>query len=347
MKEEFSIERVALHLVDRNMAQPGLATGEINLEVFDRARDREVLRSFFSGHLNKVWTTAEGRRTFAAKFDRSSVMRQYYQELSRDTSSFFERSCDIARRLHSSSQKRRASRGLLMVLWFQVSEDERPFLGLFKMDPGRSERVALQQDEAGNVLLRLAVRYIEQALPDPRDRVLKWAVIPHPTRRAFDVKAKDEQGGSDPAQYFIDFLDCKCRPSEKKHAHGLLRALSGYAQEQHATEDWRTAVYELVQELGDEPVITPDVVVKKVEETGVLEGFQEQAFREKLADFEAEDLYISSSSLRAVKIQYDLSNGIVIRGPRDVMESLVQIVPVNGEEVEFHIRAASYRKNYV
>ncbi len=234
-----------------------------------------------------------------------------------------------------------------MVLWFQVSEDERPFLGLFKMDPGRSERVALQQDEAGNVLLRLAVRYIEQALPDPRDRVLKWAVIPHPTRRAFDVKAKDEQGGSDPAQYFIDFLDCKCRPSEKKHAHGLLRALSGYAQEQHAAEDWRTAVYELVQELGDEPVITPDVVVKKGEETGVLESFQEQAFRKKLVDFEAEDLYISSSSLRAVKIQYDLSNGIVIRGPRDVMESLVQIVPVNGEEVEFHIRAASYSKNYV
>ncbi len=31
MREEFSIERVALHLVDRNMAQPGLATGEINL----------------------------------------------------------------------------------------------------------------------------------------------------------------------------------------------------------------------------------------------------------------------------------------------------------------------------
>jgi nucleoid-associated protein YejK len=332
MRGEFSIERVALHLVDRNMAQPGLATGEINLEVFDRARDREVLRNFFSGHLTKVWTTTEGRRTFAAKFDRSSVMRQYYQELSRDTSSFFERSCDIARRLHSSSQKRRASRGLLMVLWFQVSEDERPFLGLFKMDPGRSERVALQQDEAG---------------PDPRDRVLKWAVIPHPTRRAFDVKAKDEQGGSDPAQYFIDFLDCKCRPSEKKHTEGFLRALAGYAQEQHATEDWRTAVYELVQELGDEPVITPDVVVKKVEETGVLESFQEQAFRKKLVDFEAEDLYISSSSLRAVKIQYDLSNGIVIRGPRDVMESLVQIVPVNGEEVEFRIRAASYRKNYV
>ena len=106
-------------------------------------------------------------------------------------------------------------------------------------------------------------------------------------------------------------------------------------------------MYELVQELGDEPVITPDVVVKKVEETGALEDFQEQAFREKLAAFEAEDLYISSSSLRAVKIQYDLSNEIVIKGPRDVMESLVQIVPVNGEEVEFRIRAASYRKSYV
>jgi hypothetical protein len=185
VREEFDIKRVALHLVDRKMAQPGLATGEIDLEVFDRAQDREVLRNFFSGHLTKTWTATEGRRTFAATFGWSSAMRQHYEELSRDTSSFFERSCDIARRLHSSSQKRRASRGLLMVLWFRVPGDERPFLGLFKMDPGRSERVALQQDEAGNVLLQLAVQYIEQALPDPRAEL---SMSKQKTRRAGPIQ---------------------------------------------------------------------------------------------------------------------------------------------------------------
>jgi hypothetical protein len=346
MGRQYTVERVALHMVDRETAEPGLATGEIDLEAFDRPRDEEVLQGFFSGHLNKAWETKEGRRTFAARLDQSSALCQYYEELSKNASSFFDCSCDLARRLHKSSQRRRASRGLLMVLWLKVPEDERPFLGLFKMDPGPSERVTLQQDESGNVLLRLAVQYIEQALPDPRDRVLKWAIIPHPTRRAFQVKAKDQEAGSDPAQYFVDFLDCKCRPSEKGHTESLLNTLLAYARERHADEDWEPAMNSLIQELGDEPVITPGVVVKKIEETGVFEEFQENTFREKLAIFEAEDLCISSSSLRTIKIQYTLPSGIIIRGPREEMNNLVQIVESDGE-TEFRIRSARYSKRYV
>jgi len=345
MEREFSVERVALHLVDRKMPGPQFAKGEIDLTVFTHPEDIKALQTFFSGHLNKVWAAREGRKTFAAHFSESADMHRYYKELSQDTSSFFKRSCDIAQRLHDASQKRRASRGLLMVLWFRVSGDKRQFLGLFKMDPGRSEKITLQQDEAGNVLLNLAVRHIEHALPDPRDRVLKWAVIPHPTRRAFDIKAKDEESGADPARYFVDFLDCKPRPSEKEQAHGLIKALTTYAQECHTDEDWETAVHDLITELTKEPVITPTVVVKKVEEIGVLEGFQEEVFRDTLGDL-AEDLYISSSTLRATKIQYKLPSGIIIKGPRGVVESLVQIVPTDGE-VEFRIRATSYKRSYV
>jgi nucleoid-associated protein YejK len=346
MEKQYIVERVVLHMVDRETTEPGLATGEIDLEAFDRPQDKEVLQGFFSGHLNRAWRTKEGRRTFAAKVDQSSAICQYYDELSRDASSFFDRSCDIARRLHKSSQRRRASRGLLMVLWFKVPEDDRPFLGLLKMDPDRDERVTLQQDKAGNVLLRLAVQYIEQALPDPRDRVLKWAIMPHPTRRAFQVKAKDEESGSDPAQYFMDFLDCKRGLSEKRQTESLLNILSTYAWEKYANVDWEPAVNTLIQELGDEPIITPDVVVKKIEKTGVFGEFQEDDFRERLAALEVKDLCISSTSLRTVKVEYRLSSGITIKGSREEMSNLVQIVEIDGE-AEFRIRTARYRKRYV
>jgi len=182
MEGEFTVERVAIHLVDRTMRGRQFAESETDLAAFTHPEDIKALRAFFFGHLGKVWKAREGRRTFAARLSTLADMRRYYDGLLHDTSKFFERSRDIARRLYDASQGRRALRGLLMVLWFRAKGDKRQFLGLFKMDPGLSDKIALQQDEAGNALLDLAVRHIEQALPDPRDRVLKWAIIPHPKR---------------------------------------------------------------------------------------------------------------------------------------------------------------------
>jgi hypothetical protein len=273
-------------------------------------------------------------------------MRRYYEELVQDTSQFFQRSRDLAQRLYDVSRGRRTSPGLLMVLWFRKTGDDRQFLGLFKMDPGRSHKITLRQDEIGNILLDLAVRHIEQALPDPNDRVLKWAVIPHPTRPAFDVKVKDQETGADPAQYFMAFLGCEARPSEKQQVRSLLEALPTYAQEYHAEEDWEAAVRDVVEELEEEPAITPEVVVEKIQELRVLDGFQEKAFRDKLAAFEVEDLYISSIVLRAAKVQYRLPSGIIIKGPRAPMESLVQVASLDGD-IEFRIRTPSYEKSYV
>ena len=346
MNSGFSIERVALHLVDRQLPGPQFAEQEVDLAAFHRPEDVEALESFFSGHLDKIWTAREGRRTRAASFGELADMRRYYEELTEDTMQFFQRSRDMAQRLYDVSRGRRTSPGLLMVLWFRATGDERQFLGLLKMDPGRSDKITLRQDEVGSVLLDLAVRHIEQALPDPSDRVLKWAVIPHPTRPAFDVKVKDEESGADPAQYFMAFLGCEAKPSERQQARGLLEALPIYAQEYHAEEDWEAAVREVVEELEEEPLITPEVVVEKIQELGVLEGFQEQAFRDKLVGFGAGELYVSSAILRVAKLQYRLPSGIIIKGPHAAMESLVQIVSMDGD-TEFRIRTPSYEKSYV
>jgi hypothetical protein len=330
--------------VDRKEEEPRLARNEIDLTVFD-PDEAHVIHDFFSGHLNKVWLAREGRRTFAANF-KSDAMSQHYEALADGISSFFERSCQIARRLHTVSRSVPASTGLLMVLWLQVPGDKRPYLGLFKMDPGDAERITLPLDEAGNLLLNLAVERIKRVLPDPRDRVLKWAIIPHPSRANFDVKAKDEQGGADPAWYFMDFLDCKAVPSEKRQTKGLLRALTAYAQERHADEDWEPAVHGLLDELAEQPVITPTVVTEAVERIKPFEGFEPEPFLTKLGDHKARELEVSPHELRSIQIEYELENEISIKGPRSVVENLVQVVPLDGE-FEFRIRTPGYKKNYV
>jgi nucleoid-associated protein YejK len=344
MEREFQVERVTLHLVDRNDEEARLAKGEIDLAVFDTGESKTI-RAFFNGHLNQVWNAREGRKTVAGSF-RSDAMSQHYQAILDDPESFFERSCQIAQRLHEVSKKVRASTGLLMVVWFRVQGKQQAFLGLFKMDPGDTERIALQQDEAGNLLLDLAVERIRQTLPDPGDKLLKWAVIPHPIRSNFDVKAQDQQGGADPAEYFMEFLDCDSVASEKNQAKALIRTFDTYAREHHADEDWEPGVVSLLSELETESKITAEVVLEKVEEAGIFEGFQEGSFLETLEKHKAKELDISSSHFRAIRIEYRLENGIIIRGPRSVIENLVRIMPVDGES-EFRIRSPGYKKYYV
>lgn len=347
MERAFQVKRVALHQLDRQAPGPQLAEGEINLEAFG-SEELAILGSFFSGHLEKAWAARESRRTVAANF-KSTVMSQHYAGISKDANSFFEHSCALAKRLHKASKGVPASPGLLMVMWLRVSGDERAFLGLFKMDPGEARRIALEQDEAGNVLLKLAVERIQQALPDPRDPPLKWAVIPHPTRPSFDVKAKDEQASPDPALYFMDFLDCKAAASEKTQTESLVKAVTGYAEERHADEAWRPAVQDVLNALGaldKEPIITPDVAVETIKRSGAFRDFQEEAFIKKLKELKAEELRVSCARLRALKVEYRLDNGITIRGPRAVMENLVEIVPADGGS-EFRVRTPGYKKSYV
>jgi Nucleoid-associated protein len=346
MKGNFVVERIALHLVDRQLSCPRFSPHEVDLAAFTRLDDLEAIESFFFGHLTEVWTASEGSRTRAATFGQMADMRHYYDELTHDISQFFLRSCTMAQRLYDVSHGLRTSPGLLMILWVRKTGDPRPFLTLFKMDPGRTDKITLRIDAAGEILLDLAVHHIEQTLPDTSDRVLKWAVIPHPTRHTFDVKVKDKEGGADLAQYFMTFLGCEARSTEKQQVQSLLEALPAYAQDYHAHEDWETGVREVIKELESAPIITPEVVTKKVQELNVFEGFQVEAFRSTLANFKAADLDISPKVLRATKIEYELPSGILIRGPIAAMESFVKPIPQNGD-IEFRIRTPSYDKRYV
>jgi nucleoid-associated protein YejK len=346
MAGEFHVERIALHLVDRSLPGPRFSEREIDLDVYENPADRQAINTFFSGHLEDVWQAEEGLRTRAAFFDADSPVKLCYQELLEDLDSFYEYSCLLAQRLHDVSKGVTSSKGVLMMLWFRREGDVRPFLGLFKMDHGPAEKVALRLQEAQVFLLDLVVQHIEQALPDPGGRVQKWAILPNPTRPSFDVKVKDETSRTEPARFFLRFLGAKATLSEKRQAGVLLEAMRAYAEERHAHQDWKTALSAATSQLDKHPLITPDLVAEIMEGTQGFENFQKGAFLATLVGMNVGDLSVSSDVLRGLKVLYELPSGILLRGPRQIMESLVELVAVDGE-TEFRIRSKGYKKSYV
>ena len=231
-----------------------------------------------------------------------------------------------------------------MCLWFRFAG--RPYLGLFKMDPGTTNKVSLAHDTSGRILLELAVQHVEQSLPDSSDEVLKWAIVPHPTRLNYELKVRDHQARADPAKYFMEFLGCQARLSEKLQVDNLLLVLPSYAKECHPERNWEAAVEQVYTKLESEPAIDIDTVATTVQTLGELPNFDKAGFQDRLSRLQAEPLNITAPALKAAKVQYDLPSGIMIRGPRAIVESVVTIVDLGGEK-EIRIRTPSYEKNYV
>ena len=100
----------------------------------------------------------------------------------------------------------------------------------------------------------------------------------------------------------------------------------------------RKVVKELAKENRD---ITPIVVAEKVQSHSFFDGFRVQ-----LEELPQDEIMISPDTLKNVKIQYKLSNGIIIKGRRAEIEAYVKIKRKNNQ-VEFKIRANHYDKSYV
>ncbi len=346
MAGEFHVESIALHLVDRTLSGPRFSEREIDLDDYKNPADRQVIDAFFAGHLQDVWQAEEGSRTRAAFFEVDSQVKSCYQELLADSSGFYDVSRLLAQRLHDVSKGVTTTKGLLLVLLFRRQGDERLFLGLFKMDHGPTGKVTLRLQEAQIFLLDLVVQHIEGALPDPGGRVQKWAVLPHPTRPAFEVKVKDETSRVEPAQFFLRFLGVKANLSEKRQVSVLFEAMRAYAEKNHASQDWKAALMEAANQLEKYPLITPGVVAEVMGGMYGLDGFKKVDWMATLVGMNAGDLTVSSEALRGIKILYELPSGIILRGPRQVMESLVELVEMDGE-TEFRIRSKGYKKSYV
>jgi len=339
---KYQVDRVALHLVSKDGAQ--LAKEEILLGDFS-LEDQKSIQEFFAAHLKHIWNAGEARTTCSAQFQATSEIQKYYENLRLDQAKFFSYSGEMAKLLQKAAQKTRASAGVLMVLWLRTDGDDRSFLALLKLEPARADKIALSQSN-GKLLLKLAVRHIDQALPEPGDQVLKWAITPHPNRSAYQVKVRDEEG-KELAQYFMKFLGCDARLSERKQIERILQIIPDYTREHHRKVDLSTVVPTVLADLEQVATITPDVVIDKIKENKAFKNFSEDNFRKELEQAKISDMSVSADALRATKLQYKLPSGIIIKGPRAVMESQIKMVSV-GNEVEFRIRSTKqYEKTYV
>jgi len=99
--------------------------------------------------------------------------------------------------------------------------------------------------------------------------------------------------------------------------------------------------------LKEEEVISPEVVLEKVEECGQLPNFEEHAFRENLDKNKIADLYLIGKTLSQTRVEYHLSNGIVIKGTWVAVENLVQVKSLDGGGFEFTIQSPKFEKKYV
>lgn len=323
----FTIDHIALHLIDKKLSGPQLATSEINLSTFN-ADDRKAIQEFFSGHIDQIWEAQEGSSVRTATFLKSSQIRQQYKVIASDpTGSFLSNSCAMAKSLHSVTPGNVPS-GLLMSLWLRVEKVKRPFLALFKMDPGRADKVVVPS-EGDQLLLNLAVRHIDGALPDP-NRVLKWAITPHPTRRAYDVKIKDFSNSREPAQYFMKFLGCEAEESEKAQINVVFQKLTPGAAGM------------LVHHLGQMDIADIDnrVLLDAASESGALSDAETETLRQLPA------VLISAKAFQMAKIEYKLKNEIIIKGPRAAMEAIT-IVHHGEDDHSFTINTTGYEKKYV
>ncbi len=344
MGQSFDIERVAIHLVDRAHHAPRYAPGEVNLGRFS-GTEREAIDSFFDGHLNRVWQAGEGERTRAAALKPSSGVGEHFRQLGTSRADFFDRSKALADHLYQVASRRNTTPGLLMVLWFRCHGDPRSFLGLFKMDPGPSDLVTLRAGDGGQYLLDLAVEHVDQVLPLPETGVLKWAVLPHPTRPTFDAKLKDHEGDEDIALYFQDFLGCEPRLGPKRQVQVMVEELAAYAEAAHAGENWRAGVAATLDDLKQRDRVDLAAVEASLTARSGLRNVNTADLRRRLRGRQSADLDFPAKTLRLAKLRYTLDNGIVIRGPVDVMKSAVDVQP-DGGGWRFVIRAGDYDEDY-
>ena len=332
----FEIQRVAIHFVDKKGKKLTLSPDEIDLASY-APDDQKIIHGFLSEHLARSWGAEVAGKTRAASFADGSAVQAAYQTLTADSSGFFQSSRDLAERLYRESPPK-ASPGLLMVLWFEVPGTPGPFLGLFKLEPGERDQVALKS-KAGRFLLDLAVERIQWALPEP-DRVLKWALVPHPPAPTdepqFALKIRDLQSGTDPAVYFTEgFLGCAPKPNPRQQLGAALDALGAHAEKAHPDKSWKPGIKPLIEALGQERVITADALARQVKKH-VLPDLDEAAFQKELEAVKAGDMRVNPALVQGVKLRYDLPGDIRIEGPIASMAAVV-IEEKADRSVEFRI----------
>lgn len=323
--------------VERRLRE--LTVREVDLSAFTSG-EREIIEDFLTSHLSRAWRLPESGRTRSARFQPDSLIGGVFNRLGtpgRDD--FLADSHRIARRLVKVTPSR-ASRGLLMVLLFQRADVD--YLGLFKFDPGTHDSIYLKEDDAGQMLLELAARRVEYELPQPGDRVLKWAVIPHPTNEDFEIKLRDEQGDREPAFYFVDFLECRDYESGGWQAAQAIELVLQHSKEKRRLQAARTGTTQVATNAShSQEAVTLPTLLEWLQESGLVREAELEAFKERIRSSRAADLRAQPEVFKRLRLTYELSTGIKISGT--LLEVLGQVkVQRSGSLYRFSFDSQDY-----
>ena len=144
---------------------------------------------------------------------------------------------------------------------------------------------------------------------------MKWAVIPHRYSNNFDVLVRDEIANEDPAAYFMTFVGCEAKPSEKLQARQLLRKLpqvmAGILDGQNA----RDPTFRVIDSLLGEQSVTQEVLVRAISQVTPFSLTQKQDLEERLRSANVQIVNIPANVLEKTTVEYRISGDVVIRGP--------------------------------
>lgn len=348
---EFRVQRIAISLVDPYWPRqpPSTVPSEVvDLEAYS-GPDLDIIERFLDRHLKRAWNLPEGGRTRSARFKDGSAIQAAYEKLTSDLGAFRAQSQAIAQRLFEVTPEPRppieASKGVLLILWFEKVDEERPFLGLLKLDPRARDNVFLERKTVDEFLLRIAVQHLDFALPEPGDRVLKWAIAPHPSEERYQVKLRDEQGDRDPAFYFVDFLQCKDFEAERDQAATALTELQEMLKDLGRPEAPKKGVPKvLATATAARKPVTSDMIIQWALRRGLIQQKEVADLRKRLDTSKAAGMAVSPSAFANLGMQYTLKGGggITISGRLVDVLSLVDITR-DGADYVFNITTPDYQ----
>jgi len=333
-------DQKAWETAERKERKDALQVRGVDLKSFE-PKDRSLIFDFLNSHLARVWRLREGGRTRSANFRRGSLVAACYGRMtSAKPAKFLEESRKIAERLIEVTPWQ-ASRGLLMILHFRHAGT--PHLGLFKFDPGAHDSIYLKEGTAGQMLLELAASRVAYELPEPGDRVLKWAVTPHPAGADFQIKLRDEQQRDvEPAYYFVEFLECQDFENEGRLAARFVAQVLEHAKDERRLQAARTGVSRVAGQAGSSAArVDLPTLVQWVQKAGLVKDGELASFENRLRQAGVDRLQAPPNVFNNLQLSYVLSTGITISGSLSDILNQVQIKRV-GPVYEFSLAVANY-----
>jgi hypothetical protein len=328
MMMKFEVDRFSLHFIDtknKKSISPK-SEKETMLDSLEKS-DKDKIANFFGRHLSQVWDKGEsGSAVNSANFQEDALVSKLYQEIIEDGKKYFKNSNAIAKHLYDISPST-ANPGVLIILLFHKEGIDKHFLGLLKMDPSQEDKMTLSS-EAEDFPLKIMVKIIDRALPEPGDKVQKWAILPNPIRD-MGVLFRDNTSTSDPAEYLKKFLGCIAEPKEGPVIKGVYKVIDSISKEKGIEPIGAVnSITNKAIEKGEN--VTIQGLADLMEEIKIFSNFDKSDFENKMKkEAKVEEFNIPPDKFRKTMMKFELPGEITIKAPLSAYNNSLKIINEN------------------